>query len=418
MKTATVNALIAKTTKDFNYYSGLFPEIAQKPIEYNYINLHRGIEFKYPGVYMASGKYESIGLSIDPLYFGSSVNIRDRVFFDHIPQLENNKHDNQFLQNYYNKYGPDSLEWFVAEKTSRDIIELRLREQVYLNQYKCFAGEQRGFNICKDAFINCTFTGSKPFSQKRLEAIIETRASEYCLISPECEVIKGKNISELCRKYNLSYNSINKIIKDSSLYKKSYKGWVKCPKEFINQKIISEIQYAELLSKDPYSLSKFQRQEICNLFINGVSKTKLSKMFKTSMSTIFEILEESIEAKKSIYYNRKGDRIKPEMEEEIIKLYLNNIPNKQIREKFNVTSFLILEVLRRNNIEYRQPPLSKDKHPTWKKYRRQILNKRYIYYRWPEHFKAMSNGFVNENYLSKEEIVWYEEQLTKQENEQ
>lgn len=77
------------------------------------------------------------------LYVGSAVNLYNRIS-THIRELVNNIHHNNYLQNYFNKYGHEVLTVYIIEyvNDSNTLIE---REQYWINLLNpCF-------NICKTA---------------------------------------------------------------------------------------------------------------------------------------------------------------------------------------------------------------------------------------------------------------------------
>lgn len=46
------------------------------------------------------------------VYIGQSVDVRDRLWH-HKSMLKNNRHENSYLQNSWNKYGADAFEFMV-----------------------------------------------------------------------------------------------------------------------------------------------------------------------------------------------------------------------------------------------------------------------------------------------------------------
>lgn len=74
------------------------------------------------------------------VYIGQSVNIKQR-WAEHKANLRNNKHENSYLQNAWNKYGEANFIFEVIEKCSKD--ELDDKEIFWISEY----------NSCKD-FIN------------------------------------------------------------------------------------------------------------------------------------------------------------------------------------------------------------------------------------------------------------------------
>src|SRR5690606_14473381 len=64
------------------------------------------------------------------IYIGSAVNFTDRRS-KHLRDLERNQHHNSRLQNHYNKYGPDCLEFKILKLSTReDIIK---HEQLFID---------------------------------------------------------------------------------------------------------------------------------------------------------------------------------------------------------------------------------------------------------------------------------------------
>jgi len=76
------------------------------------------------------------------IYIGSAINIFSR-WRQHLNELNRNKHHNLILQNHYNKYGRDDLQFSIL--LSCDKEDLLKIEQYFLDSYKTY------FNICKIA---------------------------------------------------------------------------------------------------------------------------------------------------------------------------------------------------------------------------------------------------------------------------
>lgn len=82
---------------------------------------------------MGCGIYKIINNVNNKLYIGSSMNIKSR-FSKHKSLLKNNKHDNDYLQNSFNKYGIDNFSFEVIEFC--EVSELIDKENYYINFYK------------------------------------------------------------------------------------------------------------------------------------------------------------------------------------------------------------------------------------------------------------------------------------------
>lgn len=74
-------------------------------------------------------------------YIGNSSNLKIR-FKNHIHKLSNNKHENQLLQNAWNKYGADNFKFYILEFTN-NLIE---REQHWLDHSKAY-DRKIGYNL-------------------------------------------------------------------------------------------------------------------------------------------------------------------------------------------------------------------------------------------------------------------------------
>lgn len=70
------------------------------------------------GIYSIKNKIDG------KLYIGKAVNIEGR-FRTHISSLKKNKHDNDYLQNAWNKYGSESFEFSILEKCDKDSLNDR-----------------------------------------------------------------------------------------------------------------------------------------------------------------------------------------------------------------------------------------------------------------------------------------------------
>ncbi|MEY4332404.1 MAG: hypothetical protein RLZZ196_1142 [Bacteroidota bacterium] len=56
------------------------------------------------------------------------------------------------------------------------------------------------------------------------EAKVESKIKEFILVSPNGEIVKGKNRAEFCRKYGLSKGNLSMLLNNKPYYK-SVKGW-------------------------------------------------------------------------------------------------------------------------------------------------------------------------------------------------
>jgi group I intron endonuclease len=77
-----------------------------------------------------SGIYKIVNKTNGKYYVGSSRNIKLR-WKQHRDRLANNRHENDYLQHSWNKYGPSHFDFFMIENALPN--ELLITEQKYLN---------------------------------------------------------------------------------------------------------------------------------------------------------------------------------------------------------------------------------------------------------------------------------------------
>jgi group I intron endonuclease len=92
---------------------------------------------------MGCGIYKIENLVDGKIYIGSSLNLENREY-KHFWMLSRNTHDNQHLQNSYNKFGVGYFKFSIIEEC--DKIVLIERENYYINQYKSF-DQKFGYNM-------------------------------------------------------------------------------------------------------------------------------------------------------------------------------------------------------------------------------------------------------------------------------
>ena len=95
------------------------------------------------------GIYTIKCLSNEKIYVGSAIDLNGRKA-QHFYRLRNNKHDNSYLQNAYNKYGEENFLFEIIEVVDK-VENLILFEQKYIDK---FAQQNELFNLRKIAKNN------------------------------------------------------------------------------------------------------------------------------------------------------------------------------------------------------------------------------------------------------------------------
>jgi group I intron endonuclease len=92
---------------------------------------------------MGCGIYKIENLIDKKIYIGSSVNLVNREY-KHFWMLNKNKHDNQHLQNSFNKFGENSFKFEILDECDeQSLIE---KENYYINQNKS-NNQEFGYNL-------------------------------------------------------------------------------------------------------------------------------------------------------------------------------------------------------------------------------------------------------------------------------
>lgn len=87
------------------------------------------------------GIYKIKNLINGKIYIGQSVNIKQR-WAEHKANLRNNKHENQYLQNAWNKYREENFDFCVIEECSESILDEK--ECYYIAYYNSY---RNGYNL-------------------------------------------------------------------------------------------------------------------------------------------------------------------------------------------------------------------------------------------------------------------------------
>ena len=124
------------------------------------------------------GVYKIVNIINGKIYIGSSKDI-DRRWNEHIRVLELNTHNNQHLQNAWNKYGRNNFKFEVIEQCDED--KQFEREQYYIDLYSPF--QDKGYNIVQkisnDLIGGVTIQKECAHCHKIFDA--SSHKSKYCL---------------------------------------------------------------------------------------------------------------------------------------------------------------------------------------------------------------------------------------------
>lgn len=124
-------------------------------------------------------------------YIGQSIHIHRR-WSEHKYELNNNTHDNDYLQKSWNKYGADNFEFSIIEVC--DIEELDDKECYYISLYNTF-DKKYGYNLVYGGGVNRMI--SEDTREKLRQA--NKRRRLFPNMSGESNPMFGKHLSEETR---------------------------------------------------------------------------------------------------------------------------------------------------------------------------------------------------------------------------
>ena len=139
---------------------------------------------KISGIYQIQSKIKP-----ERIYIGSATNINQR-WTRHLIMLRNNKHHSPKIQQHFNKYGINDLQFSILLGCKKE--DLIKNEQFFIDSYNPW------FNICKIAGSNLGRKFSKEVRKKISESHIGLKQSE--------ETIQKRVIVNKGNKYALGNN--------------------------------------------------------------------------------------------------------------------------------------------------------------------------------------------------------------------
>lgn len=200
------------------------------------------------------------------LFYIGSTNSFLRRRNRHIYDLRHHKHRNKYLQNIFDKYGEDNLDFVVLETFSSKMnrSDLFEREYEYIDKLKPHLNLAKK---CSDEYL------------PDYPALADEQAKEYIASYNGGSEFKIKNLRKFCRDHNLKRNSVACVL--SGEYSNT-KGWrirridsdyAFCPKTSGSRFIVQYLNEPEF---EITNMSKFIRD-------NGLSRGAMSAVDQGDM---------------------------------------------------------------------------------------------------------------------------------------
>lgn len=138
------------------------------------------------------GIYQIKNIINNKSYIGQSTDINKRIA-KHKTSLRQNKHDNLYLQNAYNKYGEDNFVFNILCKC--DFNELDDKEIFYIKQYDSY---NNGYNLTQGGDYNPNFNKYGKDNPSTKYTLWDTSKCSY-------QTIKNKDMNKLWKCFKFRY---------------------------------------------------------------------------------------------------------------------------------------------------------------------------------------------------------------------
>lgn len=158
---------------------------------------------------MSCGIYKITNKINGKIYIGFSKNLEKRKYY-HFYLLKRNIHHNEYLQNSFNKYGPDVFEFKIIEEC---IPELLIEKEDYWCKLLKTHNINNGYNIEPTGF-------NSGKSLKTIKNLIKSNKNKRIpiLVTFNNITTEYPSILEFCNLFNFRQSSISRCLKKGNLY--------------------------------------------------------------------------------------------------------------------------------------------------------------------------------------------------------
>ena len=222
-----------------------------------------------------SGIYIIENLVNGKKYVGQSVNISSRRN-THMYKLRHNTHDNEHLQQAFNKYGEESFKHYIIEHCNPE--DLDAREQYYILKFKSY-DDKFGYNMDTGGGANRNIRQEVKEKQRKVHLGTNSKLTVKQVEEIKTLLSLQWSCAELSKKYNVTISTISKIAKGKNW------SWV-LPE--LNDKLDNrqqvkretQIKVMELMRKQGYSDRRIAKELKCNRKLAGEVLGKHSDILK------------------------------------------------------------------------------------------------------------------------------------------
>jgi hypothetical protein len=244
-----------------------------------------------------SGIYLITNLINGKVYVGSSVDIRKRMNA-HKSHLNNNKHDNPYLQKSWNKYGSENFTFTVLE-VFPDRQNLLNREQYWMDNYQSYNNEI-GYNINP---IAGSPEGRKLSDEEREKrSLSSTQKRRILQLDSKGKLIKvWDSIADVSKQFNINRGTLVSRIKNKTIFNNIY--FIYEHEYSNNLSLLSTEEKKRLTNNKPFLQFDLEG----NLIKEWVSIAEMNREFTFSISTISVALKNKSKFQKKYYLIPKDE---------------------------------------------------------------------------------------------------------------
>lgn len=181
-----------------------------------------------------SGIYVIKNLKTGHRYIGQSIDLKRRMRRQH-QRLRDNKHENDYIQKHYNKYGDENFLFSIIETCPLEMLD---EKEIYWINYYDTMNRAKGYNLesggnaqkiiseearRKKQGCNNPMYGRKWNNTQRVRITLANRGNskkltESDVIEIKIKINNGTSRKQIAKEYDLHISTVSKITKGVNWY--------------------------------------------------------------------------------------------------------------------------------------------------------------------------------------------------------
>jgi group I intron endonuclease len=256
-------------------------------------NKHNNQEMQQCGIYTIKNMINN------KVYVGSTrTNFKKRLY-QHLLDLEKEKHCNKHLQNSYFKYGKDNFQFEIQEIIESDMLisYFLAKEQFYIDYYSSSISSY-GYNIISYSDIEIdSFILKNMISEEAINYLKDIFIERGCIKEDIDIIFENDNVENIIDLFDELFSEGNE---ESYLFRQfiiininhKEKNMWQYPTLYINKCIETNCKYCDIHN----NYCKYQESYFKDMEIDDISNCIYSYEYETELDALFD---------EHIYYHRK-----------------------------------------------------------------------------------------------------------------